>query len=1344
MRNLRNVRLQETHIEGDLPLTATAWDTASDSTVCTFGPAEHNPVIELRRKRPEITAAEPLSREVFECIASWDAPCPLPDLACDRVLSLHYFADNLTACLVLEGGDIVIVREEPLPGEDKIEILGSVDVGITAAAWSPDEELLAITTRAQTFLYMTREFENVAELTFTQADLQASQHVSVGWGKRETQFQGKRAKALRDPTVPEKVDEGKLSSNEDGSTTISWRGDGAYVAVNTVDEGTRRIIRVYSREGTLDSVSEPVDGLEGALSWRPYGNLIAGIQRSEDKVDVIFFERNGLRHGQFTLRLTEEERRTWASRIHLSWNIDSTVLAVRFTDRVQLWTTGNYHYYLKQEIPIVVDATSPRSFSFDWHQEKALRVVAGSSGSILDLDYVFDINHGSTVIPDDVGAVAVIDGKTLKLTPLRLAGVPPPMAHNELPLDSNAIDVAFSKSGTRIAVLMKNSFSIFLWSLKNRPVAVPILESSYPLEDAPASRPRQIAFANENEVYVLKDNGPNTSQVERTTLETRVTSVVYQATDSEQLSSIFPGVGHQALWLSHAPQPSLPVLYSSIDHIAGDEVDVVPWTETPNVDTCWARAVSISDDERILITMARTGTFFANKRVLARNCTSFLVTSAHLLFTTSQHLLKFVHLNRVEEMEVPEDTPETDERCRSIERGSKLVSVMPSIFAVTLQAPRGNIETIYPRALVLAGIRTFIDLKKYRSAFLACRSQMVDMNILHDYAPEQFMENVPLFIDQVKKIDFIDDFLSRLSDEDVSQTLYKDTLKISKNESAAVAQPDTQAAPVLPKPASKGSKVNSICDAFLVVLQSRMNTNLQNLITAHVCKSPPDLEAGLGLVANLRVQNPEQAQDAIEHMCFLTDANRLYSHALGLYDLELTLLVAQQAQMDPREYLPFLRKLQQLPETRRQYEMDNHLSRFSKALKHLFTLGAHDEIRAYVVRHVLYKEALDIYKYQPEHQREITHLYADYLQGESKHKDAAIGEYMEPQLATIFLANLPSAYESLEIYDEAYKCYNLAHMWRESLYCAMLASLSQADLTAHINDLAATLVDEARDYVSAATIHAEHLHDIVTAARLLCRGSKFADAARLLTLHGKQDLVQEIVDTGLAEAMGSMTDLLADCKSQLNAQVPRVRELRILRAADPLAFFGGDPTGGEGGVDIPDNVSLAPTEATTLAGRTMFTRYTGKTASSRQTSRTRRREERKRARGKKGTVYEEEYLVNSSRRLIERVNSAVAEAEALVDALLRRGMRERAAAVEKALEDVLQMCTDCRDDVFEVPAADMAKTEEQAEGEPEEPPMQLTSGSRVLEESIAAVTGGAGRGKEVPTVKQLKKSSLLA
>jgi elongator complex protein 1 len=339
--------------------------------------------------------------------------------------------------LVLEGGDIVVVREEALPGEDKIEIVGSVDVGITAAAWSPDEEMLVLTTRAQTFLYMTRDFENVADINLTPKDMQVSQHVSVGWGKKETQFQGKRAKALRDPTVPEKVDQGILSSYDDGNTTISWRGDGAYVAVNSIEADTRRVIRVYSREGTLDSVSEPVDGLEGALSWRPSGSLIAGIQRLESRIDVVFFERNGLRHGEFSLRLTEAEMNSWASRIQLSWNVDSTVLAVKFQDRVQFWTTGNYHWYLKQDIPITVDPNFSLPYSLEWHQEKPLRLVAGSSGktplprptprqllillgSIMDADYVFDITHGSTSIPDDVGATAVIDGsKYSDLSPLR-------------------------------------------------------------------------------------------------------------------------------------------------------------------------------------------------------------------------------------------------------------------------------------------------------------------------------------------------------------------------------------------------------------------------------------------------------------------------------------------------------------------------------------------------------------------------------------------------------------------------------------------------------------------------------------------------------------------------------------------------------------------------------------------------------------------------------------------------------------------------------------------------------------------------------------------------------------
>ena len=372
MRNLRNVHRSLLRSPPGLELTASAWDVSSDSIICTFGPTKDNVLIEVKRWIGY--------DKTFQPIASWDAPCPLPDLECDKILNVHYFSDSLTVCLVLAGGDIVIVREQPQNDEEKIEIVGSVDAGISAAAWSPDEELLAITTKADTLLYMTREFDNIIDVNFTSDDLKASNHVSVGWGKAETQFKGKKARALRDPTMPETVDEGVLSLYDATETIISWRGDGAYLAVNSIESDSRRVIRVYSREGTLDSVSEPVDGLAGALSWRPAGNILAGVQYLDNEVKVIFFERNGLRHGQFDLRLSKGDIEGWGSAIILKWNIDSSVLAVCYKDRVQLWTMANYHYYLKQEIFCLSETQSAEPMSLSWHPEKPLHFTSSSIG----------------------------------------------------------------------------------------------------------------------------------------------------------------------------------------------------------------------------------------------------------------------------------------------------------------------------------------------------------------------------------------------------------------------------------------------------------------------------------------------------------------------------------------------------------------------------------------------------------------------------------------------------------------------------------------------------------------------------------------------------------------------------------------------------------------------------------------------------------------------------------------------------------------------------------------------------------------------------------------------------
>ena len=1294
MRNLLNTGYKRAPLPSasNLPLSATAWDTATDSVICAFGPTQEVPVIELKRVRYDV----PYESRGFsiESITSWDALCPLPDLSCDEIVSLQYFPDTSTACLVLAGGDLILVREDALPGEDRIEIVGSVDSGIAAATWSPDEELLAIVTRTETFLFMTRDFENVSDVSFSPEDVNASKHVSVGWGKKETQFKGKRAKALRDPTMPETVDEGKLSPLDDGKTTVSWRGDGAFVAVNSIISEERRIIRVFTREGVLDSASEPVDGLESALSWRPSGNLLAAVQRKADNLNVVFFERNGLRHGEFPLRLSQEQKDAWRGHVKLMWNIDSSVLAVHFQDRLQLWTMGNYHYYLKQEIFL---GNTLSSKSFRWHPEQALRMCVAETSWISSLDYIFDLTGGSMVQPRDYGIMAVIDGKSLKLTPLKLAGVPPPMALFDTSVEEPIIAAAISATGRSFAILTRRGLYLYAWDLTTRPCSAPQHLQFIRHHDRggdPAFR--QLLFDGNDDVLVTWISYDNQHHIQRIRHDENTvwSTLTGESALQGPLLRLVTDVQHHSAWVQYSDK---------LEPLERSPKERSPTQLSLSNVFLWMSVVSISHEkstrqsngydldehsaEVLKIGLTQAGELFADSRLLAKNCTSFLVTQAHLIFTTTQHLLKFVHLARAEELEVPPDTPENDERCRTIERGAKLVTVTPSKYAVTLQMPRGNLETIYPRALVLAGIRQHIDSKDYKSAYLACRNHQVDTNILCDYQPEQFMSSISTVIGQLKKGNRIDDFLAKLRDEDVSITMYRDTLKVSQSEGLPHTLGLSQGAQprMIPNGTTSASgKTNRICDAFLEVFNKNPSAHVQNSITAYVSKRPSDLSSALQVVSKLRETSAEEADAAMVHLCFLSDVNRLYDVALSLYDIPLTLLVAEQSQKDPREYMPFLEHLHAIPhESRRRFEIDDYLHNYTKAQSSLFDLSAHDELERYCVKHDLYREALALYKYEQPPQprfKAISHLFAQYLVSQSRNRQAAI------------------LYESLQEYSSAYPLYALAHMWRESLTCASFVPLTPDQRKEHALSLANSLAEHDRDFRAAATIHSEHLHDAVTAARLLCKGSYFGDATRLLALRGLGEEIHKVVDTGLTEKFGEILELLADCKSQFAAQVPRIEELRIKKAEDPLAFFGGEATveGGTPG-DVPDNVSIAPTNASTTGGQSLFTRYgsskgagTVMSSASRKTSKTRRKEERKRAMGKKGSVYEEEYLVGSIGRCIERVTGAIDEIHRLGEGLLRRGMRERVEVLEQTVQNLLHVARDSAARVWiQEPTADV-------------------------------------------------------
>lgn len=91
-----------------------------------------------------------------------------------------------------------------------------------------------------------------------------------------------------------------------------------------------------------------------------------------------------------------------------------------------------------------------------------------------------------------------------------------------------------------------------------------------------------------------------------------------------------------------------------------------------------------------------------------------------------------------------------------------------------------------------------------------------------------------------------------------------------------------------------------------------MSKYANTILTTYVCQVPADLEAALQLISKIKgkllpsniivllilvqVMDCALAEDAVKYIIFLADANKLFDVALGMYDFELVLAVAQNSQ----------------------------------------------------------------------------------------------------------------------------------------------------------------------------------------------------------------------------------------------------------------------------------------------------------------------------------------------------------------------------------------------------------------------------------------------------------------
>nr|XP_008123489.2 PREDICTED: elongator complex protein 1 [Anolis carolinensis] len=304
MRNLKLLRAQECQAAQALG-TPQGFTLRLDRRTLLIG-TEYG-IVELDPRTQEVIKEIPLTTEGF-----------LPEDGSGCIVGIEDLPDQESACVAIATGDVILCNLNT----SQMECVGSVDSGLSVMSWSPDQELVVLATGQQTLILMTRDFEPIAEREIHQNDFGEGKFITVGWGKKETQFHGSEGKqAAR--TKP--VEVLPALSWDDHKPRITWRGDGQYFAVSAVcpETGARKI-RVWSRELILHTTSEPVPGLEQALAWKPSGSLIASTQDKANKHDVVFFEKNGLLHGEFTLPFQKGQTKVK----ELLWNSDSTILAV--------------------------------------------------------------------------------------------------------------------------------------------------------------------------------------------------------------------------------------------------------------------------------------------------------------------------------------------------------------------------------------------------------------------------------------------------------------------------------------------------------------------------------------------------------------------------------------------------------------------------------------------------------------------------------------------------------------------------------------------------------------------------------------------------------------------------------------------------------------------------------------------------------------------------------------------------------------------------------------------------------------------------------------------------------
>eukprot|EP01125_Pyxidicula_operculata_P018495 TRINITY_DN6566_c0_g1_i2.p1 TRINITY_DN6566_c0_g1~~TRINITY_DN6566_c0_g1_i2.p1 ORF type:complete len:1271 (+),score=281.73 TRINITY_DN6566_c0_g1_i2:37-3849(+) len=1101
------------------------------------------------------------------------------------VVGIKYLPDQDFLCIALESGDIL--KFDTQNGQS--EVIGSIDSGIRCMSWSPDYEVVVFVTGADTLFVMTQDFDLLSETPLS-PEVEAT--------KSESEVAAKT----------------RIKIDSSVASQISWRGDGEYFAVSSNENG-RNLFRVWERSVVLHSTSETTQNQGNLISWRPSGELIASTQQLPNKLQIVFYERNGLRHREFPLRekCTVED---------IKWNSSSDILStvIKTEDgiyKVQLWSRSNYHWYMKQEI-----TSKERVVSLLWENESPFDLhIVFANGSYYNYTFAWDTYLMEGNFAENNSTVAVIDGSELNLTPLANCVVPPPMAAAKINLNT----IENSAKGGRINHL---SFS------PSGEILIQTSKGDILFYDRPASvmgkLPNFIAIqANDDPevdlatvTQIIYTSPTSWFGVQQDANGNRLVSASFEKQDGAVMVNEYSYSGHldfRVLKISQNKNTGTIFVQSDSGNLfkvnLGDNIAVfrVPGVDFPN--PCPNMSVMTMEEEDVVVGLSSRSQLYINSTLISAECNSYGIHSEFFLFTTLSHVLRFVHLNRSLEdnLQILQEKRLYNDTIRELETGARIVAVTPNETRLVLQMPRGNLETIYPRALTVSLLRKLVRDCNYKESFTMMRRHRIDTNLIYDLDPTKFQANLEKFILQVETEDFLNLFITFLVNEDVTKTKFIDPWG-----SAEEMKKERQSAlPMLEVHKGERNKINIICDALYAQFQ-KMNPNkyLLCILTTLVKHEPPRLEESLGIIEKMsdkektsgKNKDEYSAEEALKYLIFLVDVNKLYDVALGMYNFDLVLMVAKYSQKDPKEYLPFLAKLQAQEKSLQRYSIDVYLERYEKALRNLSQgdpAKYFEQCLSLIKSRDLYKVAIEIYKEDKEHLHLIMDAYGEKLKDEKNYVQAGLVWSTCNQLA------------------KAIEAYRRCGHWRKVLYLSQKRGTNAEELLKLSKEVAEELLEQGK-YNEAALVYETYCNEPKLAVEALIKAPSYDEAIRMCYKYNLVSFIESDIKPTVEETGVALSDAMVIKTQKFVDHYNRLVELRYekLTESKEEKEAGGEGPMGDEWSETSSMYSSA-SESSVRSGTTVASR--GSKRGGKKTTKKQRR--KKNLSGRKGNPKEQEYLI---------------------------------------------------------------------------------------------------------------------